>query len=289
MTRTYPTVEKNHHSPRTTKRGRRVCPRKRNPTTYIIWASRILQKSSPFSTISPPHAFPHTYPPPVRPESITFVTHIPLLERGAKREPRATVNYDVEGCISALARLSLGPPPTSRGSAKPPKTSPKPPSRADATPGPKLTSQLSPSRPRLVSPMLDTSVAVSYKHFPGNGLFYPLPINTPRAQNIDIPRPNRRKVCSIPYRRPTVHPSASPESPSPSSFSRSIRRTPSLTSDHGSEASSPSTPPDFPSLPTPASTPAHKGSFSEATSPSEHSSTRHSGWHSIDFGTNIYG
>ena len=153
----------------------------------------------------------------------------------------------------------------------------------------RVTSQLSPSRPRLVSPTLDVSVAVSHKAPPKNAQPYTPPTNIPRTQNIDVPRSCRRKVCSIPYRRPAIHPSTSPESPSSPSFSRTIRRTPSLTSDHGSEASSPSTPPDFSFIPIPTSTLIHKDLSPEAVSPLEHSPAHHSWWHGIDSGTDIYG
>lgn len=257
------------------------------PRTQSVTHAYILQKPSPFSTISPPHAFPHAYPPQVWPESITFVTQMPLLKRGSERDQGVTSDCDIETCILALGRLSLESPPPSRGSGKPSKTVLKPPSHTHTTPCLKLTSQLSPSRPRLVSPMLDTSVAVSHKSSPENNPRHSSPINIPRTKNVDIPRSNRRKVCSIPYRRPRIHSSASPESPPP--FSRTIRRTPSLISDHGSEASSPSTPPDFPSMPIPAPTFARKASFPEATSPSEHSPVRHSVWHGIGFTPDVHG
>lgn len=212
-----------------------------------------------------------------------------MLEKKSEREQKTAPDYDLTMCIAAFARLSLGPPLPSRGSGKPSKTASKSRSRTHATSNLKPTSQLSPSHPRLVSPTLDTSVAVSHKPLPKNSPSNAPSTDTPRTQNIDIPRSNRRKVCSIPYRRPAIHPSTSPVSPSSSYFSRSIHCTPSLISDHGSEASSPSTPPDFPSMPIPIPTLAGKGSFPEAMSPLEHSPVRHSAWHSIDFGTDIYG
>ena len=247
------------------------------------------QKPCPFDTTTPPHAFPHTYPPPVRPVPISFVTHIPLLEKRSERKPKATSDCDLDACTAALARLSLGPPPPSQGSRQPSKTTTKLRSRTHTTSNPKPTSQLSPSRPRLVSPTLDTSVAVSRKPLPKSTLFYPLSTSIPRAQNIDIPRSNRRKICSIPYQRPTIHPSSSPESPSSPSFPCSIHRTPSLVSDHDSEASSPSTPPDFPSTYIPTTALARKGSFPEAMSPFGYFPANYSGGHVIDFGTNVYG
>jgi len=216
------------------------------------------------------------------------VTHIPLYERGSRYDPRVAPDSDIDGCITALSGLSLGPPSPQRNSHSLSKAGLKPRSRTFPASNPKLISQLSPSRPRLVSPILNTSVAVSHKPLPKHTLSYPSPSTIPRTQNIDIPRSDRRKACSIPYRRPTIQPSTSPESP-PSSLSRSIHRTPSLVSDHGSEASSPSTPPDFPSMPIPSPTFARKSSFPEATSLLEHSPTRYSVWHDIDFGTDLYG
>jgi hypothetical protein len=247
-----------------------------------------LQKPIPFDTTSPPHAFPRAYPPPVRPEVIPFVTHIPLLERRTKLEPKTTSDCDLDACIDTLSRLSLGPPsPRRKSTSKLSKPVSKPRSRTHATPGPKPTSQLSPSRPRLVSPMVDTSVAVPHKPLPKHITSSPPPSNIPRTQNIDIPRSDRRKICSIPYRRPTLHLSTSPESPSSSSFSRSIHRTPSLVSDHGSEASSPSTPPDFPSMPIPPSVLPRKGSLPDAMPLFGHFPVRYpDGGH---FGTDIYG
>ena len=204
-------------------------------------------------------------------------------------EPRTTSDGDLDACIDALSRLSLGPHSPSRGSRKSSKPAPKPLSRTHTTSNSKPTSQLSPSRPRLVSPMLDTSVAVSHKPLPKPTPSYPPPTNVPRTQNIDIPRSNRRKICSLPYQRPTVPPSGSPDSPSSSSFPHSIRRTPSLISDHGSEASSPSTPPDFSSMPIPAPALARKSSLPDAIPPSGHSLAHYSDWgHGINFGTNIY-
>lgn len=249
-----------------------------------------VQKPSLFDVASPPHAFPHAYPPPIRPRPISFVTHIPLLQRRSGQKLNTTTDCDLDACVDAFARLSLGPPSSmNRSPHKPPKTAPKSRSRIHTTSNPKPTPQLSPSRPRLVSPMLDTSVAVPHKSLPKSISSHSSPTNIPRTQNIDIPRASRRKVCSIPYRRPAIHPSTSPESPSSPSFSRTIRRTPSLTSDHGSEASSPSTPPDFPFMPIPTSTLIHKDSSPEVVSPLEHSPARHSWWHGIDSGTDIYG
>lgn len=246
-----------------------------------------LQKPCPFSTTSPSHAFPRAYPPPVRPETISLVTHIPLLERGPRCKPRTISGSDLDACINAFSRLSLGPLSPSQGPRKPSRTAPKSRSRPH-TSSPRSTSQLSPSRPRLVSPTLDTSVAVSHKPLPNHTSSHPSPTNSHRTQNIDIPRSNRRKVCSIPYQRPTI-PSSSPESPSSPSFPRSIHRTPSLISDHGSEASSPSTPPDFPSIPIPTTTLTHKSSFPEAMSPFGYFPASYSVGHGIDFGTNTYG
>lgn len=248
----------------------------------------LLQKPILSSTTSPPHAFPRSYPPQVRPEPISFVTHLPLLARSGC-EPRTISDEDLDACIDALSQLSLGPSsPQSKSSHKPSKIVSKSRSRTYTTSNPKLTSQLSPSRPRLVSPILDTSVAVSHKLLPKHAPSYPSPPTISRTHNIDIPRSDRRRVCSIPYRRPTIQPSTSPES-LPSSLSRGIHRTPSLVSDHGSEASSPSTPPDFPFIPIPSPTFARKGFFPEVTSPLEHSPTRYSVWHDIDFGTDLYG
>lgn len=214
------------------------------------------------------------------------MTHIPLLKRRPEQEPKTTPGYDLDACTTALARLSLGP---SQGSGKLTKSVSKPRSPTHATPNFKPTSQLSPSRPRLVSPALDTSVAVSHKLPPRNTPSCSSPTNIPRTQNIDIPRSSRRKICSIPYRRPTAHPPSPPESPASSPSSYSIHRTPSLVSDHGSEASSPSTPPDFPPMPAPTSNLVRKDAFLEAMSSFEHSPVYHFGWHDIDFRTDIYG
>lgn len=205
---------------------------------------------------------------------------MPLLKRRSGRELRTISDDDLDACIDALSQLSLGRPPLqSRGSHKRSKSQ----SRTDTTSGPKLISQLSHSRPRFVSPMLDTSVAVSHKPPLKNIPSHSLLIDIPRTKNIDIPRSSRRKVCSIPYQRPAIRPSASPESPSSPSLSRSISRTPSLVSDHESDASSPSISPDFPSMPTFAC----KGSFLET--PFERSPVCHSRWHDVDFGTDVYG
>lgn len=217
------------------------------------------------------------------------MTHIPLLRRGSKCVTRVASDSDLDACITALSQLSLGRPSTpSRNSHNLSKATLKPRSRTCPASNPKLTSQLSPSRPRLVSPILDTSVAVSHKPLPKHTPSYPSLPTISRTHNIDIPRSDRRKACSIPYRRPTIQPSTSPESP-PSSLSCGIHRTPSLVSDHGSEASSPSTPPNFPSMPIPTPTFAHKSSFPETMSSLEHSPTRYSVWHDIDFGTDLYG
>ena len=217
------------------------------------------------------------------------MTHIALLERVPRCELRTMSDSDLDECIDAFSRLSLGPPPPSQSSRRPLKTAPKARSRTPTTSHPKPTSQLSPSRPRLVSPMLDTSVAVSYKPLSKPTPAYPSPTNIPRTHSIDIPRSNRRKVCTIPYQRPTIHLSSSPELPSSSSFSHTIHRTPSLVSDHGSEASSPSTPPDFPSIPIHTTALARKRSFPEAIFSFGYLPANYSGGHGIDFGTNIYG
>ena len=250
------------------------------------------QDSTPFNATSPSHAFPQLYPPPARPELVTFVTHSSRNEKGFRYQPKAVSDSDLDACITALSQLSLGPPsPQSRSFRKSSRAGSKLQSRNHATSTPRLTPRLSPSRPRLVSPAVDTSVAVSHKTPPKNTPSHLPTTNMPRTKNIDIPLSNRRKVCSIPYRRPAIHQSASPESPS--SFSQSIRRTPSLVSDHGSEASSPSTPPDFPSMlmPVPPSTLARKDSFPESVSPLELLLVSHSesGWQDIDFGTDVYG
>lgn len=213
------------------------------------------------------------------------MTHIPLSERGSGWEPRIISDSDLDACIDAFSRLSLGSPPPNRGSRRPSKTAHKSQPSIHTPSNPRPTSQLSPSRPRLVSPTLDTSVAVSYKPLPKCTPSHPSSTNIPRTQNIDIPRSNRRKVCSIPYRRPTIHPPSSPESPPSPSFPLGIHRTPSLTSDHGSDVSSPSTPPDFPSMPISTTALACKSSFPEAMSPF----ANYSGGHGIDFGTNICG
>ena len=210
---------------------------------------------------------------------------MPLSGRGSRSEPRTISNGDLDACITALSRLSLSPPHSRR---YPHKSAQKSHSNVRAIPTNKLTSQLSPSLPRLLSPVLDTSVAVSHKPPPKHPLPYPTPITIPRSQNIDIPRSTRRKVCPIPYQRPASRSPTSLESPS-SSFSRTIRRTPSLVSDHGSEASSPSTPPDFPSIPIPTPTTPCKGSSPEVVSFLEQFLVPHSDWPDIDFGIDIYG
>lgn len=246
-------------------------------------------KNSPFSVDSPPHAFPHAYPPPVRPEPISFVTHMPAVGRGSRRAQRSVSTNDLDACIEALSRLSLGPPSPQASSPKPSKSQ-KPRSRSHSTSKSKSTFQPSPSRPRLVSPVLDASFALFHRLPPRNVTPCPPPAAMPPSQSIDIPRSNRRKACSIPYRRPAAHLSTSPESPE-HSYSRSIRRTPSLVSDYDSEASSPSTPPDFPSVPIPTPIIARKGSFPESISLLERLLVPHSepGWQNIDFGTDIYG
>ena len=249
-----------------------------------------MQKPVPFDSVSPPHAFPHVYPPSVPPVPISFVKHISLLERSSRREPRAVSDDDLDACIDALSRLSLGQPsPRSGGSRKPSKTDPKPRSRPHTASKPKATFQLSPSRPRLASPTLDTSTAVPHKPLPKHAPLHTSPANSIRTQNIDIPRSNRRKTCSIPYRRPTIHPPTSPESPESVSFSPSIHRTPSLVSDHGSEASSPSTPPDFSSMPVYAPSLDYKNTFPEPTFLFGDSAICYPGEYDIDFGTDIYG
>lgn len=239
------------------------------------------EKSGPKN---PPHAFPRPYPPPVWPVPAPFVTHIHLSRRNSNCEPKPITDGDLDACIDAFSRLSLGPPPPQRS----PKTTQKSRSRARVTSTPKPTSQLSPSRPRLVSPKLDTSVAVSHRTSPKNT---PSPTTVTPTQNIDIPRSTRRKVCSIPYRRPTAHPSSSPESPSSSYFPCAIRRTPSLVSDHGSEASSPSTPPDIPSIPTPTFASARKDSSPDAISSLEQFLAPYPelGWQDFDLGIDLYG
>jgi len=229
------------------------------------------------------------YLSPVRPETTSFVTHIPLLTRSSKREPKSTSDCDIDGCIAELARLSLESPPPSQGSHRPSKIDPKPRSHKRTNSNLKPTSPLSPSRPRLVSPTLDTSVAVPHKPLPKHTTSYPSPANTHRSLSIDIPRSDRRKACSIPYRRPPIHPSTSPESPSSSSSLHSIRRTPSLVSDHGSEASSPSTPPDLPSTFIHPPTLIRKDTFPEAIPLFEHSPTYPSWEYDIDFESDIYG
>lgn len=216
---------------------------------------------------------------------------MPLSQGRLKREPKTMSDCDLDACIASLAKLSLGPSSPSRRSGKPLKTTHNPRPRTQDTSKLKPTSQLLPSLPRLISPVLDTSVAVSHGPLPKNASYFP-PSTTSgisRTQNVDIPRSNRRKVCSVPYRRPPVHPSTSPESPSSSYFAHSIHRTPSLVSDHGSETSSPSTPPDFSFMPIPTSTLAQKNSFPETISPLESFLVPHSGWQDIDFGTDFYG
>lgn len=242
------------------------------------------QKHTRFGTNNPPYAFPRSYPPPVRPDSISFVTHISLLEKGSRREQRTMSCRDLDECIDAFSRLSLGPS-SPRNSHTLPKTVPKPRSRTPATTSPKFTSQLSPSRPRLVSPTLDTSVALSHNLLAKTTCPPPSGV-PPRAQNINIPRSNHRRIYSIPYQRPKISPSTPPESPPPPPFPRSIHRTPSLVSDYGSEseASSPSTPPNFPPVP------ARKGFFpDEPTLSPQHSPAHHPLLHSVDFGNVIYG
>ena len=246
------------------------------------------KKPCPFNATSPSHAFPHAYPPPVRPGSITFVTHIPLPGRGSGREPTTKFDLDLEACVTAFTRLSLGPPSHKMDPGMLPNTPHNARPRTHLTSKLKSKSRLSPSLPRLVSPALDTSVAVSHRPHPKHPSPYPSPITIPRSQNIDIPRSARRKVCPIPYQRPAGRSSTSPESPE-SSFSRTIRRTPSLVSDHGSEASSPSTPPDFSSMPIPTLTTSGKGSSPEAVSFLEQFLVPHSDWPDIDFGIDVYG
>lgn len=256
----------------------------------MVRPAEYLQKSNPFDTINPPHTFPQPYPPTVRPESVSFVTYMPLPERVPKSEPQAISDNDLEECIAAFSRLSLAPPsPKRRDSRKPSIVVPSPRPRTPAIQSPKLISRLSPSHPRLVSPALDTFVAVSHKHLSKNTPSHLFPMSTPRAQNIDIPRHNRRKVCSIPYRRPTNNLPTPPESPPSPSFSRVICRTPSLISDHGSEASSPSTPPEFPSIPIPTPTTPRKGTSPEPVSLLDQFLVPQSDWPDIDFGLDVYG
>ncbi|KAF9786150.1 hypothetical protein BJ322DRAFT_1020252 [Thelephora terrestris] len=261
-------------------------PKQSREDTFKLSESAHGLTNVPFGVSSSPHAFPCAYPPPVRPESISFVTHIPLSERMFGYERRAASSNDLDACIDALSRLSLGPPSSQKGSPKPSKTL-KSRSHAHATSKTKPKFQLSPSRPRLVSPMLDTSSAVSERS-PTKSAPSPPSLIIPPTQNIEIPRSNRRKACSIPYRRPPIHPSASLESQESSYFSRASR-TPSLVSDHGSEASSPSTPPDFPSIPIPP-TLARKDPFPEALSLEQFLTPYpESGWQDINFGTDLCG
>ena len=217
---------------------------------------------------------------------MTFVTHIPLSGGGSLWEPKTKSDCDLDACITALAKLSLGSPPPIRGSNKPSKTTHNPRSRALVTSKLKLTPQLFPSLPRLVSPTLNTTIAVSDGPLPKSTPCYSPPASISCTQNVDIPRSSRRKVSSIPYRRPTTPLSTSPESPPSSYFSHGICRTPSLVSDHGSEASSPSTPPDLASMPIPTSTLAHKGPL---VSPLEQFLVPHSNWQDFDFATDFYG
>lgn len=234
-------------------------------------------KHAPFSTDSPPHAFPRAYPPQVPPEPISFVTHIPVLVKGSRRERRAISTSDLDTCIDAFSRLSLGSisPLTSPQPSKTPKPRPCPHGTSKRS-----TFRLSPSRPRLVSPMLDTSFAIFQTSTPRSVT----PAVAHRTQNIDIPRSNRRMACSIPYRRPATRPPTSPES-SPSFSPHSICRTPSLASDHGSEASSPSTPPDIPTSALPCKDPFEPMSLLEqflAPYPG-------SEWQDINYETDLYG
>jgi len=241
--------------------------------------ARPIRKQTLIHTVGPDYAFPHIYPPLVRPESAAFVTQFPRATGELKSVPTTAFDDELEACTAAFSRLSLE---SSRHSKRPRKTS-----RAESKPR-QYVSVLSPSRPRLVQPTLDTSVAVPYKPLPKHISSYPPPTNITHSQNIDIPR--SRKACSIPYRRPTMDTSTPLEPPSTSSFSRGMRRTPSLISDHGSEASSPSTPPDFSPIHTPAPTLSHKGSSPETISPPGHSPVRYyEGGYDVDFGTDIYG
>lgn len=245
------------------------------------------QEPVPFCAVSPQHAFPHAYPPPVRPEPISFVTHMSLSQRTSGYELRTVSDDDLEACVEKFSQLSLDPssPQKSHTSSR---LAPESRPGTRATSATKPTTRLSPSRPRPVSPKLDTSIAVSHDPLPKNSPSYSFPTTVPRTRNIDIPHSSRRKVCSIPYRRPTTHQFTRQP---PSSISRTIRRTPSLVSDHGSgsEASSPSTPPDFPSMPIPTPTTPRKGTSPEAVSLLDQFLVPQSDWPDIDFGLDLYG
>ena len=210
---------------------------------------------------------------------------MPQLKRSPACERRTISDNDINSLIDNFSLLSLGPLASQSRRRHSSKVAPK--SRSNGRAISTLKPIFQPSPPLSVSPKLDTSVAVSHKSLK-NSPSQPSFVSIPRTQNIDIPRPHRRKICSIPYLRPTVQPISPPEPPS-SSFLRSVRRTPSLVSDHGSEASSPSTPPDPLPISIPTSTLTHEGACSGEVSLLDQLLVPLPGWQGIDFGTDIYG